>query len=96
MNSESLDKLEEVKYLMKGAFGGKSKDLFFNTVCGQTRNILYISYYGDLDRKYLENAYGVLLRFLNGNRGEFEMYFEDDLDNLEGSERGFKIRIQDK
>lgn len=93
---ESIDKLEELKYLMKGAFGEKTKDLTFNRIYGQTRDILYITYYGDLDRRYLSSAYGVLLRFLNGNRNEFEMYFEDNLDNLESNERGFRIRIQEK
>lgn len=93
---ENFDKLEEIKYLLRGAFGEKTKYLSFNRIHGQTRDILYITYYGDLDREYLESAYKVLLRFLNGNRGEFEMYFEDNLDNLESNERGFRIRIQEK
>ena len=81
---------------MKWAFGEKTKDLTFNRIYGQTRDILYITYYGDLDREYLVSAYKVLSRFLNGNRNEFEMYFEDNLDNLESNERGFRIRIQEK
>lgn len=93
---ENFDKLEEVKYLLKGAFGEKIKDVGFNRIYGQTRDILYITYYGDMDREYLVSAYKVLLRFLNGNRNEFEMYFEDNLDNLESNERGFRIRIQEK
>lgn len=93
---ENFDKLEEIKYLLRGAFAEKFKDLSFNRIYGQTRDILYITYYGDLDRDYLVSAYKVLSRFLNGNRNEFEMYFEDNLDNLESNERGFRIRIQEK
>lgn len=93
---ENFDKLEEVKYLLKGAFGEKIKDVVFNKIYGQTRDILYITYFGDLERKYLVNAYEVLLRFLEEHRNEFEMYFEDNLDDLESYERGFRIRIQEK
>ena len=93
---ESIDKLDSVKYLLIGSLGNKSKDLFFNTVYGQTRNILYISYFGNLDRKFLANAYEALLRFMDENKNEFEMYFEDNLDDLESGERGFRIRIQEK
>lgn len=96
MMEQSIDKLGSVKYLLIGALGNKSKDLFFNTVYGQTRNTLYISYFGDLDRKFLSNAYEALSRFMDENKNEFEMYFEDNLDNLESNERGFRIRIQDK
>lgn len=93
---ENFDKLEELKYLLKGALGDKSKELGCNRVYGQTRDILYITYYGGLDRKYLLNVYKVLFRFMDGNRNEFEMYSEDNLDDLESGERGFKIRIQEK
>lgn len=93
---ESIDKLEELKYLLKGALGDKSKELGCNRVYGQTRDILYVTYYGDLDRNYLLNIYETILRFLDSNRNEFEMYLEDNLDNLESGERGFRIRIQEK
>lgn len=93
---ENFDKLEELKYLLKGALGDKSKELGCNRVYGQTRDILYVTYYGELDRKYLLNVYKVLFRFLDSNKNEFEMYLEDNLDNLESGERGFRVRIQEK
>ena len=40
---ENFDKLEEVKYLLKGAFGEKIKDVVFNKIYGHTRDILYVT-----------------------------------------------------
>lgn len=67
----------------------------FNIIDGERRGVMYITYYGELDRFELLDIYSNLVRVIS-SYGGFSMYFEDNLDDLESSERGFRIRIQEK
>lgn len=70
-------------------------NISFNIIDGARRGVMYITYYGELDRFELVNIYSNVVKVIN-SYGGFDMYFEDNLDDLESSERGFRLRIQER